>query len=186
MKKPSEEKWCQDHLENRGLWQVLEAFDADLAKQAQGAGCGCGGKLHRANYERKPRGGPGWDWRHSFCCGEEGCRRRRTPPSVRFLGRREYVGLVVVLLSAMRHGLKAGRVDRIREQLGVDVRTLERWRQWWLTGFAERPFWKAAKARLVPPVEEAALPRSLAERFGIEATDGVVRLLGFLAPITAR
>ena len=60
---------------------------------------------------------------------EEGCRRRHTPPSVRFLGRRVYVGLVVVLVSAMRHGLTAPRVQRLREQLGIDRQTLERWRQ---------------------------------------------------------
>jgi hypothetical protein len=30
-----------------------------------------------------------------------GCRRRRTPPSVRFLGRRVYVGFVLV--AAMQH-----------------------------------------------------------------------------------
>ena len=158
--KTTERNWCQDHLDNRGLWQVLEAFDADLASTAQEEGCGCGGKLHRANYKRKPRGVPSWDRRHSFCCGEEGCRRRRTPPSVRFLGRRVYVGFVVVLLAAMRHGLKPERVRLIRERMGVDVRTLERWRRWWLTVFAAGPFWKAAKARLMPRVEEATLPLS--------------------------
>ena len=30
-----------------------------------------------------------------YCCAEEDCRRRRTPESVRFLGRRVYAGLVV-------------------------------------------------------------------------------------------
>jgi len=55
-----------------------------------------------------------------------------------------------------------------------------------LTVFAAGPFWKAAKARLMPRVEEATLPLSLAERFGVEGADGLVRLRGFLAPITAR
>jgi hypothetical protein len=185
MNNTSGKNW-EDHLGNRGLWQVLETFDAELAAKTQAEGCGCGGKLHRANYQRKPRGGPEWSWRHSFCCGQEGCRRRRTPRSVRFLGRRVYVGFVVVLVSALRHGLKPERVRQIREELGVDTRTLERWRAWWLAAFAAGAFWKAAKARLMPPVIEAALPLSLADRFGMEEVDGLVRLLEFLAPITGR
>ena len=58
------------------------------------------------------------------------CRRRHTPPSGRFLGRRVYAGVVVVLVSAMIHGLKPQRVCGLREALGIDARTLERWRQW--------------------------------------------------------
>ena len=39
--------------------------------------------------------------RFSLCCGREGCRHRATPPSVRFLGRRVYVGAVVIVASAI-------------------------------------------------------------------------------------
>ncbi|HRZ54915.1 MAG TPA: hypothetical protein P5525_05600 [Candidatus Paceibacterota bacterium] len=46
-------------------------------------------------------GGPRWQVRFSLCCGKEGCRRRNTPPSVRFLGRWVYAGLVVILVAAM-------------------------------------------------------------------------------------
>ena len=105
----------------------------DLTEEARLKGCLlCGGKLHRSDYDRKPRGGPQWEVRFSFCCAQEGCRRRHTPPSVRFMGRRVYAGLVVVLVSAMIHGLKPERVQCLREALGIDRRTLERWRQWWL------------------------------------------------------
>src|ERR1700726_3419348 len=62
----------------------------------------------RGHINRKPRGGPQWDRRYSFCCAEEDCRRRLTPESVRFLGRRVYAGLVVVLMATMIHGLKPG------------------------------------------------------------------------------
>ena len=48
---------------------------------------------------------------------------------MRFLGRRVYAGMVVVLITTMIHGLKAGRVRRIREALQIDSRTLKRWRQ---------------------------------------------------------
>jgi hypothetical protein len=67
---------------------------------------------------------PQWDRRYSFCCAEEDCRRRRTPESLRFLGRRVYAGLVVVLVTVMIHGLKPGRVRRIREAMQIDSRTV--------------------------------------------------------------
>jgi hypothetical protein len=178
---------CQAHLADRNLWRLLEKVDGDLLQIAMAAGCLlCGGKLHRADYDRKPRGGPAWDQRYSLCCAEEGCRRRRTPPSVRFLGRRVYVGFVVVLVSAMVHGLKPERVQRIREQLRIDRRTLERWRQWWLSTFVQSSFWKAAKGRFLPPLDEKTLPWSLGCSFGIESRDGLQRLLDFLAPLTTR
>ncbi len=185
MKNTTEGNWCQCHLANRKGWELLQKIDSDLAEQAREKGCPrCEGKLHRADYERKPRGGPKWDRRDSFCCEREGCRRRRTPPSVRFLGRRVYAGFVVVLISAMRHGLKPGRVEAIREQLGIDRRTLERWRQWWLGGFVSSGFWKAAKARFLPPVLEGSLPWTLCERFEVEGPEGLANILKFLAPVT--
>jgi len=140
--------------------------------------------LHAADYERKPRGGPQWDRRWSFCCAAQGCRRRRTPESVRFLGRRVYAGFVMVLVAAMVHGLKPERVGMIQEMLGVDRRTLERWRQWWLSTFSAGPFWKMARARFMPVVCEGTLPWSLGRRFGIEGAEGLAGLMGFLAPLT--
>jgi hypothetical protein len=71
---------------------------------------------------------------------QEDCRRRRTPESVRFLGRRVYAGLVVVLVTVMVHGLKPRRIRRIREALQVDSRTVKRWRQWWLDSFRPQLF----------------------------------------------
>jgi hypothetical protein len=53
----------------------------------------------------------------SLCCSRDGCRRRMTPPSVRFLGRRVYLGAVLVLVSAMQQGSLPGR--RVRPGLGA-------------------------------------------------------------------
>ncbi len=123
-------------LADARLYEVLAGIDADLAETARRAGCRvCGGVLHSACFPRKPRGGPGelpagYDRRHSFCCAADGCRTRRTPPSVRFLGRKVYLGAVVVLATTLRHGLTRMRADRLRQLLGVDARTLERWRHW--------------------------------------------------------
>ncbi len=171
------------------LYEILQRVDEDLAAQARVAGCTCGGRLHSAVYPRKPRGGPaglgaGYEYRLSYCCAEEGCRRRTTPPSVRFLGRKVYLGAVVVLVSALRQGPNPTRVRVLQDLFGVGERTLRRWRQWWQKSFAAGSFWRAARGRLMPAVAAAELPRAVAERFGAQTTDGLCRLLRFLAPIT--
>jgi hypothetical protein len=185
VKKKNGETWYQSHLADQELHRLLEKVDADLAQEARQMGClFCRGKLHRADFDRKPRGGPQWARRYSFCCAEEDCRRRRTPESVRFLGRRVYAGLVVVLVTVMVHGLKPQRVRRIREALQIDSRTVKRWRQWWLESFVRSSFWKAARARFMPPLSEPTLPLSLWLRFDLEGPDRLLAVLQFLRPIT--
>jgi len=170
-------------LNDAQLFKLLMLVDADLAQQAQRTGCACcGAKLHRGNYKRKPRGGPVGDWRYSFCCSQ--CRKRNTPPSVRFLGRKVYIGVVVVLMSAMKHGFNRQRVARLRQELKIDERTLRRWRDWWQTTFSQSPFWKAARARFMPSLCEAHLPLCLVTAFRCDVSENMVRLLQFLAPIT--
>ena len=179
------EAWCQNHLADQNVFQLLEEVDKELVAGAQAKGClFCGAKLYRADYERKPRGGPQWDERYSLCCGKEGCRRRNTPESVRFLGRKVYAGFVVVLMSAMAHGLTADRVRRVREVLKIERRTLERWRQWWLDHFVRSSFWKGARARFMPVLCEKTLPLSLCLSFEVQRRDRLLALLQFLAPLT--
>lgn len=169
---------------------MLTEVDADLAEQTREKGCRhCEGPLHRADFPRKVRGMAVEAQRDSFCCGRDGCRRRETPGSVRFLGRRIYAGFIVVLLTALRHGLSANRVRVLQEQLGVDRRTLERWRRWWLEQFAPGRLWAVARARLLPPIDEAALPGSLWERFhdgNPDPGEALLKLLGFLTPWSTR
>jgi len=171
------------------LYEILQRIDEDLAAQARSAGCTCGGRLHSAVYRRKPRGGPaglgaGYENRLSYCCAREGCRRRTTPPSVRFLGRKVYLGAVVVLVSALRQGPNPTRVRVLHELFGVGERTLRRWRQWWQKSFAEGSFWRAARGRFMPALTPGELPGAMTERFGAQTTDGLCRLLRFLSPIS--
>lgn len=84
----------------------------------------------------------------------------------------------------MSHGLSAERVRRLREVLKIDCRTLERWRQWWLDNFVRSSFWKAARARFMPPLCEQTLPWSLCESFEVKRRDRLLALLQFLAPMT--
>jgi hypothetical protein len=159
-------------LQEVRLYLRLQQQDDDLATEARAAGCHCGGRLHSARYRRKPRGGPAgigdeYGRRWSFCCAEEGCRRRVTPPSVRFLGRKVYLGAVVVVLAALRQTASAVRFASVRRYIGVSWRTLRRWAAWWRDDFASGRFWKAAQGLLAPPAPAAAmLPAALIAVFG--------------------
>ena len=124
------------------------------------------------------------DLRYSLCCADPECRKRITPSSLRFLGRKVYLGAVVALVAAMRHGASPARMRTLREHLGVSRRTVERWRVWWTTAFAEGPFWKAMAASFLPAVEVARLPASLLERFLGDEEERLILLLRFLGPIT--
>ncbi len=122
-------------LRDTRFFDLLYGLDQDLAERAQAQGCPCGGRLDQAKFPRKPRGGPlglspMHEKRQSFCCHRDGCRSRTTPPSLRFLDRRVYFGVAVILLSAMTHGASPRRVSALRTELGVDRRTLARWQVW--------------------------------------------------------
>jgi hypothetical protein len=180
---------CHAVLQDRNFYLLLERADEGRAAEVQAAGCGCGGRLHSARYPRKPRGEPRRGSssaavkRHSFCCAQ--CRRRCTPMSVRFLGRRVYWGALVLLATALAHGFTARRLAQLKGLLGVPARTLLRWRQWWCTEFIVTPLWIAQCGRFVPAPDSALLPASLLERF--TAPDEPARLfaaLRFIAPLS--
>ena len=173
------------------LWPFLLTIDRDLAEAARRQGCPCGGRLHRANFPRKPRGHPGplpgeYSRRFSFCCDREGCRKRTTPPSVRFLGRKVYLAAIVVLVSAMRQGPSPRRVRELSKRFGADRRTIARWQRFWREQFPQTPFWKVARGRFARAIEAAALPLKLLEIYlrGCNSQQNWRRLLEFLSPIT--
>ena len=181
-------------LRDARVYGVLFQIDQDLAAEVRTSGCRCGGRLHSARYRRKPRCGlelerlhPEYDVRLSFCCDRDGCRRRRTPPSVRFLGRRIYVGAVVVLIAALAEGATAARMQRLRRVVGdVSRRTVERWRRWWRETFPRTPFWREHRGRFALPIATDRLPVSLLERaVGVDDRTRLVWLLRFLSPITS-
>jgi hypothetical protein len=196
------------------FWSFLLAIDEDLAEMTRKKGCPCGGRLHCAHYLRKPRGTPVQlpepeRLRHSFCCDRDGCRKRVTPPSVRFLGRKVYLAAVIIVISAMRQGPTPRRVHELSTRFGADERTIARWQVFWRQLFPQTHFWKVARARLEPVVTIVTLPYSLVDAFlhlrapctaplrgegdegsavdsaPLQATDtNWARLLRFLAPIT--
>lgn len=178
---------CHALLQDPKFPALLLRIDHELAEQTRSEGCGCGGALHRADYPRKPRGcprevRPDYSLRLSFCCAR--CRKRSTSKSVRFLGRRVYLALAVVLVSARRAG-PTPAAAQLGTQLGVARRTLQRWRDWWQQQFPLTPLWRAACARFMPPVAAQDLPGELLERFAGPSHEAVTRLLVWLSPVTA-
>ncbi len=170
-------------LKDAELIKLLDKVDTELAGERYAKGCAyCFNKLHVGDYPRKPRGVEAWDKRYSFTCSK--CRKRNTPPSVRYLGRRVYAGVVVILLSAMMHGPNTKGIGVLRDALGVDLRTLKRWRRWWLEVFVNTPFWKAGRGQFMPVVDELLMPHGLVGKFVADSREGLIKLMFFLAPIT--
>ena len=184
--KKKREDWCQKQLAYEKVRELFERYDLEMLEKAQRGRCPfCGGPLHRGDYARKPNGGPAqWKTRYSLCCASDGCRRRVTPASVRFFGRRAYVAPFFLLVSALNHGLTPARVGQLSELFGVDRHTLTRWRQWWLENFVRSAFWKEARARFLPLLSELLLPRSLVQAFGLPWRTQLLAALKFLAPLT--
>lgn len=181
---------CPSLLGDARLYELLLRFDADLATEARARRCACGGVLHSAFFSRKPRGATvalpeGYDRRASFCCGRRECRKRSTPPSVRFLGRKVFLAGVVVVVTAMRHG----RIGELARLVGASRDTIVRWRRWWVEVFSSSPFWHAARALFSTPVSPSELPSSLLERFDPRGDGERGRLRGmldFIKPVTSR
>jgi hypothetical protein len=173
------------------FWSFLLEIDQDLAETARKNACPCGGRLHCANYLRKPRGTlvqlpEPQRKRLSFCCDRDGCRKRVTPPSVRFLGPKVYLGAVIIVISAMRQGPTPRRVRELSKRFGADRRTIARWQVFWREHVPQTPFWKVAHARFTPVIKILTLPFSLVDAFLCRCAgeEGWARLLRFLAPIT--
>ena len=111
---------------------MLEKLDEGVAQPVASAGClSCEGPLRRGDYARKPRGaliapaGEAFVVRFSLCCRREGCRKRATPPALRFLGRRVYLGVAVIVASLVAQAL--GAAEASRRATGVPSRMTRRW-----------------------------------------------------------
>ena len=172
----------------REFFALLEEEDERIAEQVAAAGCAvCGGPLYRGDYDRKPRGAQiaaGAEAsvrRFSLCCGREGCRHRATPPSLRFLGRRVYVGAVVIAASIV--GLLQKAAGAIREATGVPARTVHRWLSWWQGPFLTTLVFVTVRARLID-VAVDALPKSILDRLCGSVEQRMQTMLGLLAPLT--
>lgn len=171
------------------FFEGLMAIDREIVRQARARACRfCGGRLHRGDYPRKPRGGligraaESFRMRFSLCCGEEGCRRRATPASVRFLGRRVYAAAVVIVASVV--ALMAATASAAARATGIAARTARRWRRWWRGVFPETPVFVELSGRFLPALSRPRLPASILERLSGSLEARVESLLRWLMPLT--
>ena len=171
---------CTIHIR---FFLLLRDMDLVLAKEAKDGNCPhCGGVLDVSNYARKPRGLAGTDpcdhIRFSFTCRK--CEKRLTPPSVRFLGRKIYVGSFVVLAMSPEW-LRSNFIKVCRQ-------TLIRWRRYWNEVLnRSNVFWKCAKSLLPPAFQLSGSPIPILEIFLIshkEREGALLKCLVFFSPLS--
>jgi hypothetical protein len=102
---------------------------------------------------------------------------------VRFLGRRVYLGAVVIVASIV--GLAARAAGEIRQRTGVPARTTRRWLGWWQGAFLDTEVWVRLRAQLLG-AEVERVPASIVERLPGTWTERVLEMLSWLAPLTTR
>jgi hypothetical protein len=176
---------CHALLHDPAFFRLLTRIDAEFAAETRQGRCPeCKGPLHVGDFPRKPRGCPAsvreeYSRRLSFTCGW--CDSRTTPASVRFLGRRVYVAMALVLRSS-----PAGSIARaLAEEFSVSACTLKRWRIWWQRDFQQTVFWQSVRERFMPPVAAEALPQSLLARFQRSTCwERLEQLLRFVSPLS--
>lgn len=167
----------------------LLAIDAEAARAVRRGGCpraGCLGKLHAGNYARKVRGlsasaesAGRYSVRFSLCCSRRGCRRRATPPSVRFFGR--YVYAMEVLSAWGIVGLVKASAPPMPSR-----QTLRRWNDFVRARMPRMPVVALLMAALVVPSAGASTSVVVAL---FEATSGasaerIAQVHRLLSPLT--
>ena len=179
--------------QKESLFRLLHKIDLELADSQRQRGCiHCGGALHWASYERKPRGGPSclpneYTIRLSLCCGREGCRKRCLPPSTLYYGRRVYWGCIILVVMALRQRRPDGlSARRLRQLYGVSRQTIIRWMAYFARVFPDSPVWQRLRgsAALVAGLSDEILPVALLESFLAHAPtpmDGLVGCVRLLA-----
>ena len=183
---------CHDIITDANFWQRLFKLDQLIADEVRASGCPhCGDVLHAAPYPRKPRGvnavelGKHYQSRLSFCCQRDGCRKRCTPPSVRFMGRKVYLSVIVTLICALEQVLTPQRRARLVDELDLWPQSFARWQRWWRVQIPATPHWQALCARLTPSSEIAVLPDVLlGQLYGDDLSCRIIRFSQLMMPLS--
>ncbi len=178
-------------LMNTSVHLFLEVIDQELANDVLNKQCpDCAGSLHKANYPRSPMGispefRDHYSERLSFCC--DTCRKRTTPPSVRFFGRRWYPAPVFMLICLLSLGINERRLSQMKRYFGLTINesTWKRWRRWWRESFIATDFWRKEKGLVASSLEETiSFPRALLKLFSGTFDKKMELLLRFLLPLS--
>lgn len=156
------------------FFQELCCIDHELFLKVKASGCLlCQAPLDTSNFKRKPRGlGENEEIRFSLCCRREGCRKRATPRSLRFLGRKVYSALTIIL--AINFYTSMGLRSPIAR------RTIARWRSFWRERLhEEHPFMRNARSFLPPGLQVGTDPMALLCLFKFPEKNSLVPILKF-------
>ena len=177
-------------LPDASFYLFLLSNDKDAALRVKAGCCSfCAGPLDNAPYQRKPRHTlddlpDEFSTVFSLCCRQDGCRKRTTPPSLRFFGRRVY--LLFILINACGNGGKSGEstLSKNARSWGVSRQALRSWYEFWRVKFSQSGFWLVNKGILPTCFEEMSIPDMLLKSFNCPSyLDGPWRkLLQFLSP----
>jgi len=161
-------------FEKKSLFWDLYALDKLTAEQYQKRPCPhCGGPLHFANYLRKPRGElcdlpEEYFIRFSLCCGAPVCRKRVTPHSCRFMGRKVYwFPVIVCVISERQRLLSKPNGLKFPEGLTISRNTLARWSLYFRDDFPSSPQWQRIRGLASSSVKNNNLPLSLFNAFSM-------------------
>lgn len=168
------------------LYFVLEKIDMVLAKIAHERHCQhCGGPLDVANYGRKIRGN-GLDKpviKYGLCCRQEGCRKRATVESVRFVGGFIYSSMTILLACYLLNGSQI-RFKNILRRFNLNPRTLKRWNIFWSEIFEKTAFWKEHRVKINLNLDGSVLQRIFGSfKNQKEQNDWFLDFLHFFIPL---
>ncbi len=172
------------------FYNSLLALDRLIAEQIRQSGClFCHGNLHQSHFPRKPRGVPkdthsDYPIRFSYCCGIEGCRKRFTPPSMRFLSRKVYASVIIFLVFLLKSKTDELKVEELNLLLGtsLSVETVRRWRNFWVKEVSQSRTWKRAAFSHVMALR---LPVSLLDVFQQGFNRSLQMALKWILPLTS-
>ena len=172
------------------FYNSLLALDRIIAEQVKQSGClFCHGNLHQSHYPRKPRGVPegthsDYPIRFSYCCGTDGCRKRFTPPSMRFLSRKVYSSVIIFLVFPLKSKTDELKVEKLNLLLGtsLSVETVRRWRNFWVKEVSQSHTWKRSA---FSHGMAQTLPASLLAKFQQILNPPLEMALKWILPLTA-
>lgn len=151
-------------LEHSSFFKILESFDKDISDVMKAKGCMyCSGKLDVGHYQRKPRG---LEWaeltdesntRYSFCCREESCRKRSTPLSLRFAGRKVYCSVFIVLFIMLHERGEKHAQQHLHTKFGLSLATGRGWVRLFKNRLPSSPWAKEMQSLGIFRIHEVSL-----------------------------
>lgn len=148
---------CINVLLTASLFFFLLLLDREQAQNLWGKTCPhCGeGVLYWGCWKKKvrcPTSAPlpqGFEVQFSLCCSAKDCRKRVTPPSIRFPEGSPNLAVVVILARIFACGPSQKRISELKCLLKVDERTIRRWLARWRRVESESPWWKKIEGSLL-------------------------------------